>query len=55
MDDRGGACLLHRLAAGLRVQATGLGTTTPHAAILVLSRVASAAVGATHRAVVQRH
>lgn len=56
VDDRGGASLLHRFAAGVGVQAAGvLSAAAPHAAVLGLGRVAAAAVGAADGAVVQGH
>lgn len=56
MDDGGGARLLHGFAAGVGVQAGGVGSAAaPHAAVLGLGRVAAAAVGAAHGAVVQGH
>ena len=55
MDDRCGAGLLHGLVAGATVDTLGVAPTTPHAAVLLLRRVAAAAVRAAHRAVIQRH
>lgn len=55
VDDRGGARLLHGFAAGGRIQACGQGAAAPHTTVLVVGRVAAAAVGPTHRAVVQGH
>lgn len=56
VDDGGGASLLHRFAAGVGVQAAGVvSAAAPHAAVLGFGRVASAAVGAAHGAVVQGH
>lgn len=56
MDDWGGASFLHRFSAGVGVQAAGVvSAAAPHAAVLGFGRVAAAAVGATHGAVVQGH
>lgn len=56
VNDWGGASLLHRFAAGVGVQAAGvLSAAAPHATVLGLRRVAAAAVGAAHGAVVQGH
>lgn len=55
MYDRGGAGLLDGFAAGVGVQAAGLSAATPHTAVLLIGRVAAAAVRAADRAVVQSH
>ena len=55
VDDRGGARLLNRFTTGVWVQTAGVSAAAPHTAVLVVGRVAAAAVGASDRAVVQSH
>lgn len=47
---------MHRFSAGVGVQAAGVvSAAAPHAVVLGFGRVAAAAVGAAHGAVVQGH